>query len=93
MLAPMAEGAQFVKGSYVPVSPFVTLLKTLAILGPNTSKMPMTTMATRTRIKAYSTNPCPCSWGIYISFTRFLLKVLDSKCPDDSGTECELIIL
>jgi len=37
------------------------LLKTLPIIGPRISKAAMTTMATKTRIKAYSTRPCPFS--------------------------------
>ena len=39
--------------------------------------MAITTIATRTRIKAYSTNPCPSSRGINnISFTPFPLRFL-----------------
>jgi hypothetical protein len=39
-----------------------TWLKTLPTVGPRISKMAMTTIATRTKIKAYSTNPCPFSF-------------------------------
>ena len=41
------------------------LLKTLPIAGPRRAKMTITTTATRTRINAYSTRPCPfsCSLG------------------------------
>ena len=38
-------------------------LKTLPTAGPTRSRMAITTIATRTRIKAYSTNPCPSSCG------------------------------
>jgi hypothetical protein len=46
-----------------PVAPSAatTLLKTLPTTGPSCNKMAMTTIATRTRIRAYSTNPCPSS--------------------------------
>ena len=44
-------------GDYVPVSPLVTFEKMLAICGPNKAKMAMTTIATKTRINAYSTKP------------------------------------
>jgi len=44
-------------GDYVPVNPLVTLEKMLAICGPNKAKMAITTIATKTRINAYSTKP------------------------------------
>jgi hypothetical protein len=39
------------------------LLKMLPIAGPSRARMTITTIATRTRIKAYSTSPCPSSRG------------------------------
>lgn len=43
---------------------FVTmLLKTLPMAGPSRARITITTTATRTRINAYSTRPCPFSFG------------------------------
>jgi hypothetical protein len=42
----------------------IMLLNTLPTAGPSISKMAITTMATKTKIKAYSTNPWPSSCGI-----------------------------
>ena len=52
--SPQWQGAQ---ANYVPVSPLVIRLKMLEICGPSNAKMAMTTMATKTRINAYSTKP------------------------------------
>jgi len=39
------------------------LLKMLPIAGPSNARITITTTATKTRIKAYSTRPCPFSFG------------------------------
>jgi hypothetical protein len=41
------------------------LLKTLPTIGPSKSRIAITTIATNTRINAYSTKPCPSSRGRY----------------------------
>ena len=43
--------------SRVNYSEMITLEKMFPIAGPNTARMIMTTIATNTNIKAYSTNP------------------------------------
>jgi hypothetical protein len=48
---------------YTPDRLELILLNTLPRKGPMISRDAITTMATRTRIKAYSTNPCPLSLG------------------------------
>ena len=39
------------------------VLNTLPMTGPSKRSIAITTMATSTRINAYSTNPCPLSFG------------------------------
>ena len=41
----------------------IMLLKMSPIAGPSRLKTTITTIATRTRINAYSTKPCPFSFG------------------------------
>src|SRR3989304_4472696 len=48
-------------------------LKTLPIAGPSRARMTITTTATNTRISAYSTRPCPFSFGRY-NIGDFLLS-------------------
>jgi hypothetical protein len=41
----------------------LSVLKTLPMIGPRIMSAAITTMATKTRISAYSTRPCPFSFG------------------------------
>jgi len=50
--------------------------KTLPIAGPSRAKITITTIATNTKINAYSTRPCPFSLGANnIAFTIFFLEI------------------
>jgi hypothetical protein len=57
------------------VNELLTLLNTLPIMGPRIINTAMTTMATRTRISAYSTSPWPISCFLFEDkdFILFLL--------------------
>jgi hypothetical protein len=49
-----------------------TLLKTFDMVGPRKVRATITTIATRTRIKAYSTRPCPFSSLFNMATTSLL---------------------
>lgn len=50
---------------YAPFTLLVTRLYMLPSCGPSKAKIAITTIATKTRINAYSTNPWPSSCGTY----------------------------
>ncbi|MBV6466673.1 MAG: hypothetical protein PGMFKBFP_01996 [Anaerolineales bacterium] len=52
------------------------VLNAFPITGPRSRRTAKTTMATRTRINAYSTSPCPFgAIRIFTNFTSFPLKI------------------
>jgi hypothetical protein len=56
------------------------LLKMFPIAGPSNARITITTTATKTRIKAYSTRPCPFSFGANnIRIFSFLKKLVYLK--------------
>jgi hypothetical protein len=60
------------------------LEKTFPIAGPSRARITITTTATNTRIKAYSTKPCPFSFGAY-SIEIHLLSSL--KCSAEKARQ------
>jgi hypothetical protein len=52
-------------------------LNTFPIAGPSSVRIAITTTATKTRINAYSTRPCPFSFGAY----NILFHHLSFFCP------------
>ena len=63
-------------------------LNTLPMIGPSNIKTAMTTMATRTRINAYSTKPWPFSFGANImGITSFLRDYVQTPCLHDGENE------
>jgi hypothetical protein len=64
-------------GDYcTPVRELLILLNTLPMTGPRINKTAITTTATKTRIKAYSTRPWPFSFGAN-NMGFYLLSDLD----------------
>src|SRR3990172_444944 len=59
------------------------LENTFPIAGPSNAKMTITTTATKTRINAYSTKPCPFSRGMnnIFVFTSFSLQFAGNELP------------
>ncbi len=66
--------------------PRVTRLKTSPICGPSCNKMAITTMATRTKINAYSTRPCPSS-----CLRNFLNIFLDMAAKRQGSHTCSFL--
>src|SRR3989304_3715623 len=56
---------------------------TIPIAGQSNAKMTITTTATKTRINAYSTKPCPFSRGMnnIFVFTSFFLQFAGNELP------------
>ena len=61
------------RGNYTPDRLELISLKTLPMIGPRTIKAAITTIATKTRISAYSTRPWPFSLGEN-NILKFLLS-------------------
>jgi hypothetical protein len=74
------------------------LEKILPIAGPRMARITITTTATKTRIKAYSTKPWPFSFGANsIVFTSFLFVECNAPGTNyyykDFGENCNMIVL
>ena len=64
------------------------VLNTLATIGPSNIKEAITTIAIKTRISAYSTRPCPFSFGA--NNTAFLLVIGFERWHFDKSATCHL---
>jgi hypothetical protein len=66
------EEIQEVLMHYIALRLVEILLKTLEMVGPRITRAAITTIAIRTRIKAYSTRPCPFSSFLNMATTSLL---------------------
>src|SRR6188474_1387994 len=77
---PPEAGVFYIKRDYREL---LILLKTLPITGPRMVRAAITTIATKTRINAYSTRPCPFSLGAN-NMGYFLLSSLIFREPSQN---------
>src|SRR5258706_441219 len=69
---------------YTPDRLELIWLKTLPMIGPRTIRAAITTMATKTRIRAYSTSPWPFSLGV----NNMWANLLSLLFPGKTSTGC-----